>query len=443
MLKITCRDIEALLKAIVLWEKIKPGQVAKRRVFRKYGILGTSKDRVFTAVIYGIARRQGIIDKIIAKHYRNPSEINKWLRAALRAFIYEHYFGLGDSNLKEALICFTPMVLEKRVGKELADEYSKIVDKVQKQEYVPANELEYLEYKYNVPIWLINKLENILPYNELIAFLEHINKPPPLSFRVNTLKTTVDEVLRELREQGFRPWISPYVPTVIKLRRPGKSTFLKLISEGKIIPQDDSSALASLILNPQPGELVVDLCAAPGGKTTHLAEIMKNKGKIIAMDLYRDRIQRMKRIIERMGINIVEIIEMDARYAVNVLGEEIADKVLLDPPCSSTGVLAKHPEARWRWNEESLRRLVKLQRGLLEVATRLVKPGGRILYTTCSILPEECEEQVKYILNKYKGRLKIIELNKPFSPGLLKGTMRAWPHKHGTTGFFYVLLEKT
>jgi len=441
MLRITSNDIEALLEALVLWEKIKPGQVAKRIVFKRYKIIGTSKDRVFTAIIYSIARKQGIIDKIIKVNYRDPEEINEWLRAALRVITYEHHFGLKDSNIKKTLIDLAPRILRKYVEDNLIEEYKKALSKILNYKYVPSNEIEKLEYQHNMPSWLIEKIKNLLPSNDLLEFLNHVNRPPPISFRVNTLKASVEEIYKELKKQGYRPWISPYVPTVVKIHGPYDYDSSNLLREGKIIPQDDSSAMASLILNPNPSDVVVDMCAAPGGKTTHLAEIMKNKGKIIAIELYRDRIKWMKRLLKRMGVKNVELFEMDARKAPKVLGEEIADKVLLDPPCSSTGAIAKHPEARWRLNNKNLQRLVQLQRELLEAAVKLVKQGGRILYTTCSILPEECEEQVKFILNKYND-IRLIEIRGPFSPGLIKGTMRAWPHRHNTTGFFYALFEK-
>jgi len=169
---------------------------------------------------------------------------------------------------------------------------------------------------------------------------------------------------------------------------------------------------------------------------------MRNRGRIYAFDIHDDRIARLKELLERTGVTIAKVFKEDARRAPEILYEEVADRVLLDPLCSSTEAIAKHPEARWRLDEEKLRGLVKLQEELLEVALRLAKPGGRILYTVCSVLPEEGEYLVRRFLEKHRSEVKLVPLTGPFGSGLLPGTMRAWPHRHGTTGFFYALFEK-
>ncbi len=444
MLKIGARDVKALIEALIAWDEVKPGQVGKRRVFHRYGLIGTSKDRVFTAIIYGIARRQGLIDRIIAKTCCNPRELDKPTLMLLRALVYEKYFGSGkSSNVYTSLVRYGPLVVgelakhSSRVG-----DVSLLVRRIDEVDYKPGKGVEELEFKYNTPYWFIEKLAAMLGWSEALEFLEATSKPPLLSFRVNTLKATVEEVLEELKREGYIVSRSRYVETVIKVHGPFNYSSSKLLREGKIVPQDDASALASILLDPKPGMTVVDLCAAPGGKTTHLAELMKNQGRIIAFELFKDRARRLKLMIKRTGVRIAEVHIMDARRAVDILGEGVADRVLLDPPCSSTGALAKHPEAKWRLNEETLEKLVRLQRELLEVAVKLLKPKGRLLYTTCSVLREENEDNIEWILDKYQGLLRIIKLKKPFDQGFIPGTMRAWPHRHGVTGFFYALLEK-
>ncbi len=444
MLKIGARDVKALIEALIAWYEVKPGQVGKRRVFHRYGLIGTSKDRVFTAIIYGIARRQGLVDRIIAKTCCNPEELDKPTLMLLRALVYEKYFGSGrNSNVYLGLARYGPLVVEE-LTKHLSkvSDVSLLVKRIDELDYKPSKGVEELEFKYNTPYWFIEKLAAMLGWSEALEFLEATSKPPLLSFRVNTLKATVEEVLKELKQEGYVVSRSRYVKTVIKVHGPFNYSSSKLLREGKIIPQDDASALASILLDPKPGMTVVDMCAAPGGKTTHLAELMENQGRIIAFEIFKDRARRLKLMIKRTGVKIAEVHVMDARRAVEVLGEEIADRVLLDPPCSSTGALAKHPEAKWRLSQETLEKLVRLQRELLEVAVRLLKPRGRLLYTTCSVLREENEDNIEWVLGKYKGMLKIIELKKPFDQGFIPGTMRAWPHRHGVTGFFYALLEK-
>ena len=172
-----------------------------------------------------------------------------------------------------------------------------------------------------------------------------------------------------------------------------------------------------------------------------MAELMKNRGVIHAFDIDELRLKRMEELIERCGIRIVKIYRKDARKATKILGEEIADKVMLDAPCTSDGTLMKNPELRWRIREDKIKELAELQYELLNVAIDLLKPKGRVLYCTCSMFKEENEEVIERILKERKN-VKLVPLRGYYSQGFIEGTIRAFPHKHNTIGFFYALLEK-
>ncbi len=440
-------DLFALIEVVKEAEHVHPSQEAKRRIFARYGILGTSKDRVLTAIYYKIMRRLGIIDKAITRAVGIPSLyiLDPWLRAALRVACF--FLVFNDRDVDDEL--FT--IIRGSVAKFISDRthpyvgvwYWDVVDKVLRNyRYEPVNEIEKLELEYLVPAWLIERMRQLLGIEETEQLLKAFNSKPLISVRVNTLKASVEEVIRHLKRHGKKVERSKYVDTVVKFEGPFKFEECSLYREGKIVNQDEACAVASLILNPEPGETVVDMCAAPGGKTSHMAELMKNTGTIYAFDVDPDRIDRMRKTLRRLGIRNVKIFEKDCLEAPKIIGEEIADKVLLDPPCSSTGTLAKYPEVRWRLRPEKITEISRMQYKMLETAIRLCKPGGRILYTTCSILPEEGEEIIKKILTKYENVVKLVPISGPFSEGFLKGTMRAWPHRHGTVGFFYALLEK-
>ena len=278
---------------------------------------------------------------------------------------------------------------------------------------------------------------------ELDLFLLFSRKPMDTTIRINTIKIEPNRLISRLKSKGWVIEHLPWYPLGLRVKYPkigiGKAIEHRL---GYFYVQGPASMIPPIVLDPKPGEIVVDMCAAPGGKTSHMAELMKNQGKIYAFDIDPVRIERMKETLRRLGIKNVEIYQEDVLKAPKILGEEFADKVLLDAPCSSSGVLAKYPEIRWRLRPEKIIEFAKQQYKMLKVAIRLAKPGGKILYTTCSIFPEEGEEVVKKILNEYGNYIKLIPLNGPYSPGFLEGTMRAWPHKHDTTGFFYALFEK-
>ncbi len=440
-----------MLEAVVKAELFKPMQVAKREVFRKYGILGTRKDHIFTAIIYKLYSLRGTIDRIASKlsgiplsEFDEDAEMNPWLRAALRLAVYLKVFdAVKDSRLLKAFEDTAPGIVAEKAGEKAAAKLREVWRKLDDYTWRPASKEEELEYRYRVSAWLIERIKRILG-EETEEFLRAINRQPWLGFRVNTLKASVEEVMRELEKLGLKVKRSPYVPTVIKYRGTVNYDELTLLKEGEIIPQDDSSALAAILLEPRPGERIIDLTAAPGGKTVHLAELSGVKAEIVALDVFHDRMLRLIDIAKRTGtITAIHPVLMDARLAPNAFGAEVFDKALVDPSCSSTGVLGKHPDARWRLNETRLSQLVKQQLEILDAAVRLVKPGGRVLYTVCSILPEEGEEVIMQILERYKGCLKLVPLVGPFDPSpILPGTMRAWPHRHETSGFFYALLEK-
>jgi len=451
-LTITARDIEALVKAVKLGEEVKPSQQAKRDVFDEYGITGTYKDRVLTAIFYDIWKRIGLIDKIASEivGVHNVAILDPWLRAALRVaielLIFERHIKSSSKDAKPIIVKY----LKGRIAGFLSNVthpyvgmyFWEIVDKIEQYRLEPKTLIEKWEYRYLVAGHIIERLIKLLGKNETKQLLRHFNKIPPISVRVNILKASVDEVINELKKEGVEPVRGKYVDTVLKFKGPYNFDKSRLYREGKIIIQDEAAALASIILDPKPGEIVIDMCAAPGGKTEHMGELMKNTGTIYAFDIDERRIARMKELLKRAGITIVKVFKEDVRRAPKILGTEIADRVLLDAPCTSSGTIAKNHELRWRIQEKKIYEMAQLQYELLKTAVQLVKPGGRILYTTCSLFVEENEEVVKKILNEFEGYIRLVPLNGPFDPGFLPGTMRAWPHRHGTLGFFYALFEK-
>ncbi|ADI31556.1 RsmB/NOP family class I SAM-dependent RNA methyltransferase [Staphylothermus hellenicus] len=434
----------ALVEAVRLSERIKPSQDAKRRAFRKYGILGSKRDPLVTAVFYGVMKRLGILDLYIRSIVGvNPYIIDPWLRAALRVLLEIKVYRDPSRRTLRYLRGSVAKLLSSKTHPFVGMYYARIYDKIINENYVfkPRNEDEELLVKYMLPPWYVRKIIGLLGNVEAEKLFKALDKQLPLSVRVNTLKTGVEEVLEILRREV--KWVrrSSIVSTIIKF--PGPYNFDKsdLFRKGYIVIQEEAAAVASLILDPKPGMTVVDMAAAPGGKTQHIAELMGNEGVIYAFDVDKKRIDRMQGILRRTGVRIAKIYREDSRKAPEILGEKIADRVLLDAPCSSDGTIMKNPDLRWRLREEKIAELQKLQYEMLEAGWKLLKPGGKLLYCTCSMLLEENEHIIEKFLRKHRDA-EIIPLNKPYDPGFLPGTMRAWPHRHETIGFFYALLKK-
>ncbi|WP_048055439.1 RsmB/NOP family class I SAM-dependent RNA methyltransferase [Pyrococcus sp. NA2] len=442
-LSIPPKGIRAIIEAVRLGEIIKPSQHAKREAFKKHDIDEAWLNRVLTKIFYDIMKKQGLIDKVIKDIVGvTPLILDPWLRAALRVTVDIVLFHDPNSHTIKNLRWKASDFISSRTHPYVGMYFWDLIDKILEYKPSPKDELEKLEWEYLAPAWFIQRVKKILG-EETEQFFKAVNeKHEWISIRVNTLKADVEEIIEELEEEGVEVIRSERVPTILKIKGPYNFDSSKAFKKGKIIVQEEASAVASIVLNPQPGEIVVDLAAAPGGKTTHMAELMKNKGKIYAFDIDKMRMKRLKEFVQRMGIKIVKPIIKDARKAPEIIGEEVADKVLLDAPCTSSGTIGKNPELRWRLREEKIKEMAELQRELLESAAKLVKPGGRLLYTTCSIFKEENEENIKWFLANHP-EFKLVPLNSPYDPGFLEGTMRAWPHRHSTIGFFYALLEKT
>ena len=436
-LKLSDRQLYALIEAVKLGEEVKPSQQAKRKAFAKYKIDGWENSKL-TGIFYSIQRRLGLIDEVIEELVGvSPLILDPWLRATLRVAVEVALFrdpGEKTRGHLKGLAQFLSRRTHPYVGYYYYDLLPKIL------EYVPVidSEEKRLKWDYLFPEWFIARMRTLLG-DEAEELLKALNETLPTSLRVNRLKASVGEVESYLRKRNVRFERSDKVETVVRILDPFNPEWL--LNKGWVIAQEEAAAVASLVLAPKPGETVVDLAAAPGGKTAHMAELMENRGRIYAFDVDKARVRRMNEVLKRTGVKIAEIIRADGRKAPEMLGEGVADKVLLDAPCTSDGTIAKNPELRWRLREKNIPKVVSLQRELMESAWRLLKPGGRVLYSTCSMLPEENEEVVRWFLEEHP-EAELIPLSGPYDEGFLEGTIRAWPHRHKTIGFFYALIEK-
>ncbi len=439
------RDVLALVEAVRRAEEVKPSQQAKREVFKDFGILGGRKDPPLTAIFYRVLGRLGILDMVLREvtGVKNVLLLDPHLRAALRVFAELLIFSRGRFRFEN------PIEVRRRVSAYLSKRshpyvgmwFWDVLDELREHRPRPSSREEVLMLKYRLPLWYVRRMTELLG-GEAEDYFKALNRKPLISVRVNTLKASVDEVVEELRREGKEVVVSKVVPTVLRFEGPYNFDASRLFKDGKIVIQEEAAALAPHILKPRPGEFVVDLAAAPGGKTELMGELMDNKGVIHAFDIDRRRLKRMRELLRRTGVRNVVIHVEDARNAPNILGKGVADKVLVDAPCTSDGTIMKNPDLRWRLMEGEVPKFAQLQYEMLRAALKLVKPGGLILYTTCSALKEEGEDVVARLLRKVGSKVELVELKGPYDEGFMKGTMRAWPHRHGTIGFFYALLRR-
>ena len=258
-----------------------------------------------------------------------------------------------------------------------------------------ADPIRYVAEAFSFPRWLIERWHGRFDFANLCRLGFWFDRPAPLSLRVSLLRGSREQLLRSLAERGIAA-TPGNLPESIRLLNTLRVETLPGFAEGLFAVQDESAMEAVDLLAPQPGETILDLCAAPGTKTTHIAERMQDTGTILATDIRADRLARIDENCRRLGISIVRT------GLISPIGNDIPagpfDAILVDAPCSNSGVLGKRPEARWRINSSELEELTRQQRHLLNAACQRLKPGGRIVYSTCSIEPEENEQVIQSVL---------------------------------------------
>jgi len=311
------------------------------------------------------------------------------------------------------------------------------------------DQVSYLAVFYSHPEWMVSRWIGRYGYEDTRKLLAFNNQSPPLTVRVNRLKTNVSELAALFDEEGVKAGVGKIPDTSLLLEStPGPLSELRSYRDGLFYIQGESTMLIPLCLAPKPGSLVYDFCCGVGGKTTHLAELMGDRGKITAFDLYRHKLELLELNCRRLGISIVESRQGDLFDQVPELAE--ADAVLLDAPCSGLGVLRSRADLRWRKKEEDIALMSELQSRMLEQVARTVRPGGKLLYSTCSLEPEENEELVERFVAKHRdfefvNLDEALELNPWLNTGgnaAGNGYLTVFPPRHQADGMFMALLRR-
>ena len=274
--------------------------------------------------------------------------------------------------------------------------------------------VEYFGEAFSMPRAIARRWHQRMTYNDLLAAGFHCLNAPTTGMRVNLLRTTVSDVVRTLEADNVATEPGRHDES-LRLKSAGRIEALPGFSEGHWTIQDESAMLATRMLNPQPGEVILDLCAAPGGKTTHLAELSKDLATIYATDVSEDRLKLVDSNVSRLQLSSVLLRLID--YDGSGLPDLEFDAALVDVPCSNTGVLSRRPEARWRFREDDLADLAQLQTRLLMTAFDRLRLGGRLVYSTCSIEPEETTELIRNVVAAVPSmQLQNEELSLPGQP---------------------------
>lgn len=302
------------------------------------------------------------------------------------------------------------------------------------------DQAQYMAVFYSHPLWMVKRWMERYGVEETQALLAANNERPHLSLRVNPLRTDRSAFLKLLQQLQVQSSPSRFLGQFVRARGLSRIGQMEAFRNGLFTVQDESAALPCLLLNAQPGDRVIDLCAAPGGKTTNIAEMMRNEGQVIAVDKYEAKLSLVRTSCDRLGLRNVVFTVADAA----TMSAEPADKVLLDAPCSGLGVLSKKPDIKWKRDTSDIEKLTAIQTEIMENAALMVKPGGVLVYSTCTIEPEENQEIIRCFLEKHPEF--VLEDAKQFVPPDFvtpEGFVVTLPHKHGMDGSFAARLVKS
>ena len=383
-------------------------------------------DRKFcTELVYGAIKASASLDWKISRYLKRPlAKVDEKILAVLRIGMYQIFF--LDRVPNSAAVNESVELSKKFCGlgasKFVNGVLRSAVRDPHKSDFPAGDDVKSLALRTFHPLWIVKLFAEEFGLDVAKKILAFDNTDPPLCLRVNFLRTTRENILDALRTFGLQAEPSTLAPEGIICRKHSALDEFQTLRDGLCQVQDESSMTVARTLDPKPGEFVIDCCAAPGGKSTHLAELMQNRGKIIAADIYKRKIHQINQNAERLGIKIIEPLLMDARQ----LGDKFpaqADKVLVDAPCSGLGVLRRKADLRWKKNFDDLNALPTLQAEILSSAAKTLKPGGILVYSTCTITRRENESVVENFLASHEN-FKLIEMK------------TLLPHVTNTDGFF-------
>jgi len=410
--------------------------------------LGDLDRRLLTELVYGSVRRQRTLDALIdqlgkKKAHQQPPDLRLILHLGLYQLRYLDQIppsAAVNSSVELAKQNGFPKLAGVVNG--LLRQYLRLREQGGDPLQLPTDSVARLGIRHSYPDWIIQIWQQQLGAEDTEHLCQYLNQPPAIDIRINPLRASIDQVEAAVTAAGIAVQRLPPLPQALRfLDHPGPIHKLPGYQEGWWTVQDSSAQLVGHWMAPQPGEVIIDACAAPGGKTTHLAELLQDQGKIWACDRTPSRLRRLQQNIQRLGLKSIRCCPGDSRILAQFTGE--ADRVLVDAPCSGLGTLHRHADARWRQTPETAQELARLQAELLDQTATWVRPGGILVYATCTLNPGENEAIVEQFLGRHSNWSLVPP--SPESPAAAfaqpQGWLKVWPHRAQMDGFFIAKIK--
>jgi 16S rRNA (cytosine967-C5)-methyltransferase len=432
------------------------GKVTLDSILEDIYVAGTAESRrnraLLQALVYGVLRWRGRLDYVI-RHLSNTRidklkpEVLNILRLALFQIIYL-------DRIPNSAAVNTAVELAKRSQAPWVVGYVNALLRRAAREHqnislpdTKKREIAAMAVQKSFPEWIIGRWLNRYGWKNTAALCDSLNAIPPITVRTNTLKVSPGQLLEALSAEAEDVRPTPYSPDGITFVHPATSIpGLSAFKAGWFQVQDEGAQLVSMLLDPQPGQIVLDACAGLGGKTGHIGQLMKNQGVLLAVDVNQSKLLRLKSEMHRLGISILSALCHDLERGTPKMQFSGFDRILLDAPCSGLGVMRRNPDIRWRKLKKNLTQYKAKQIRLLENLAPLVKISGILVYAVCSPEPEENQEVIDEFLKKFPEFVmdkEIGQLPDKLDPtAVSKGVFQTFPHLHQMDGFYAVRLKR-
>lgn len=427
---------EAALDVLVRTEQDRSySNLLLHQTIQKYR-LDKSDAALATEIVYGTIQRLNTIDYFLGKFVaKGMAKLQPWVRSLLRLSFYQMYY--LDRIPDHAIVNEAVNLAKKKGHQGISGMVNGVLRNVIRQkdsllipEKLPAAERIALVHSH--PQWLVSRWLRQLGEAKTEQICEANNVPPRVSIRANTMKLGRNELVELLRQADIQAEPSALAPAGVIVRGAGNMALTPWFAEGLFSIQDESSMLVAEAVDPQPGEKVLDCCAAPGGKTMHMAEKMKDSGQVWACDVHEHKAKLIQEQADRLGLKSVKTLTADARKLTERFEAGSFDRILLDAPCSGLGVIRRKPDMKWSKLEQELDDICVIQRDLLNEVHKLLRPGGILVYSTCTIEHNENEGMVQSFLRDHPE----------FEWADEQGPVQIYPYEHQSDGFFIAKLRK-
>lgn len=402
---------------------------------------------LLTEIVYGTLQRRQTLDFILTGYLKKAKKIEAWVRILLRISIYQMVY---LDRIPERAVLYEAVEIAKTRGHKGIASFVNGVLRSFQREGIPnydsiSDPIELLAIQTSHPKWLVEKWVNQFGYEETEKMCEANLMPPSQTARVNLMKTTVDDVYHNLTDKGIMVERGDISEDAIKGMK-GNLAVTDSFKEGYLSIQDESSMLVAKVLNPQEGERVLDACAAPGGKSTHIAERMKGTGTVHSLDLHEHKVKLIQQQADRLDLQNIFPQALDSRLAGDHFENESFDRILVDAPCSGFGVIRRKPDIKYTKTQDDILKLADLQNKILQAVSPLLKRNGVLVYSTCTIDREENSDVIQLFLKDHPEferdeSLKDL-LPEKLNPYIKNGEIQLLPHYFGTDGFYIACLRK-